>query len=387
MAHSLGNKEEDDGYIRAKNDDNSLAALMINNKADRFGDINQKSNTLVRGVSDGERYIQLKKEISALKEIDTSSMDAQVAAAKQKELEAKQREFEGLKTQVNDQLAHRGQDYDKKLDKILKNVKEVGVEAAKEQGNLAEQANGRGYLHMMVGAAQMFNGYAGVKAAELNKKSAEKLAAATATPFNFTPPANNSLPLLPGDTLPGSPTAISPGTQASDSSGAEGDTNTKGDDSLNLGDPTGFRPEDNKLAQAAPPAPAFKNEGGGGSGGGGGGVGGGGSTSPASGSGDDTPPPRMSDSRSPAYEGGGAGYHGGGGSNAGKDGPDLSGLLAQFLPKQGEEAGSKNGILDYGNRRALANDDGGSLLDRHINIFERVHQAYQEKQKKRRVGI
>jgi hypothetical protein len=96
----------------------------------------------------------------------------------------------------------------------------------------------------------------------------------------------------------------------------------------------------------------------------------------------------MADTRGvPAYDGGG-GYRGGGAAGGGPDkGPDLSGLLAQFLPKKDEDT-AKNGILEYGERGtpSAANDEG-SLLGRNINIFERIHQAYQDKQKRRRVGI
>ena len=83
--------------------------------------------------------------------------------------------------------------------------------------------------------------------------------------------------------------------------------------------------------------------------------------------------------------GGGSVPSNGGGGGAGTAGPDLSGLLAQFLPKP-EEDKPKNGTMDFGGR-SPASDEPFSLLDKSANIFKRVHETYQEKQKRAVVGI
>lgn len=372
MSKSTGREAGDHGYLTSQSD-GSLAATMINNEENRFGDLNERT----RGINDvswGQVYLTRKKQLEAL-------------PAGTPQYLAQQRMVQEAQTMANQQLMERSNDYERKVKEAKALVRTVGAQAADEQIAVADQAKGQGINHLMQGASQMIQGYAGLKAAELNKKSAKSLAAVS--PFNFAPPANPAPPINPGDALsPAGSTAISPGSGSSDSSGAEGNSDSQ-KDGISLGDPVTYQPESNQLANAAPPAPNFKPESGGSGGGGGGsGGGGGGSTPPSSGGGEDNPAPRLGDSRNvPAYESGGA-YRGGGGSGGGKDGPDLSGLLAQFLPKQGEEAGTKNGILDYGGKRSPASEEEErSLLDRSVNIFERIHQAYQDKQKKRRIGI
>jgi hypothetical protein len=76
---------------------------------------------------------------------------------------------------------------------------------------------------------------------------------------------------------------------------------------------------------------------------------------------------------------------GGGGGGGAEKGPDLSGLLAQFLPKKDEEKPG-NGILDFGGRNP-ASDGPISLLDRNANIFDRIHETYQDKNRRGRIGL
>lgn len=375
MSNSKGTSEGDHGYLTANKEDQSLSAKMINNEGGTFGDLNEKVNG-INDVSFGKAYLELKEQLQA-----TDPSNPGYSALKQKVEDARQ--------QANQQISQRENDYEKKIHDFKKNVRSVGSEAASEQSQIATLAKSQGYGHLMQGAAQMIQGYAGMKAAELNKKSAQALKNMSDNPFNFVPPSNTNVPVNPGDALAATGNSISPTTGSGDTSGADSttDNSTNG---LSLGDPTGYQNEPNTLANPGPGAPNFKpGDPGGGPSGGGSGGGGGGSTSTSNGGGEEAPAPRLAESRGvPAYEGGGA-YRGGGGSGGGgKDGPDLSGLLAQFLPKQGEDPNHKNGILDYGGGRAPATEnEETSLLDRNINIFERVHQAYQEKQKKRRIGI
>jgi hypothetical protein len=95
--------------------------------------------------------------------------------------------------------------------------------------------------------------------------------------------------------------------------------------------------------------------------------------------------PKMADTRGAGnYEGGGALAGVGGGGGGGAKDPDLSGLLAQFLPKKDEDKPT-NGIMDFGGR-GPAGDGPVSLLDKNVNIFERIHQTYQDKNRRGKVG-
>jgi hypothetical protein len=83
-------------------------------------------------------------------------------------------------------------------------------------------------------------------------------------------------------------------------------------------------------------------------------------------------------------------YASGGGSGRGRGGddkgPDLSGLLAQFLP-QAQEEQPTNGILDFGGGREPASEGlDGSLLGSDADLFKRVHETYQDQARKGRIG-
>src|SRR5581483_5999957 len=77
----------------------------------------------------------------------------------------------------------------------------------------------------------------------------------------------------------------------------------------------------------------------------------GGTTSAASDGGNTDPSARYAEIKksSDDYGSGGTFMGGGGGGGAGGDaGPDLSGLLAQFLPKKEDENGPSKSIKDFG---------------------------------------
>ncbi len=144
------------------------------------------------------------------------------------------------------------------------------------------------------------------------------------------------------------------------------------------------------IPQASPqPVGDFqRNPSGGGGGGGGGGAGGGTSTQPSGndddhgGGGGSTYAKLPTTSDRYTAGGGGVGGSGGGGGNAGMD---FTGMLSQFLPKP-EDQGPKNGILDFGARAPAQTTLPSSLLDASANLFERVHEAYQSKNRKGQVG-
>ncbi len=172
---------------------------------------------------------------------------------------------------------------------------------------------------------------------------------------------------------------------------------TEKDDSGDLGRSQDLDRSKNDIASGAPPAGHFTPGGGGGgggalgggglSGGGGGGSGGGAAEEAASGA---TPADggKSADryTASTSY-----GTPGGRGGSAEK-GIDFGSMLEQFLPKKDDESGSKNGILDFGAGQGAQGGGAGaarngSLLDKNVNIFKRVHDTYQDKQRAGNVGL
>lgn len=124
-------------------------------------------------------------------------------------------------------------------------------------------------------------------------------------------------------------------------------------------------------------------------GGAGGAIGGGGGTAAAAPSDPEQSAQSADNKRVPSdYQaaGGIAGAKGGGGDGSG-GGMDLSKLMEAMQPKEAD-LGPKQGILEYGQMhgRGPANDDNASLLDRNANIFERVHQTYQDKHRRGFIG-
>ena len=96
--------------------------------------------------------------------------------------------------------------------------------------------------------------------------------------------------------------------------------------------------------------------------------------------------PREGDPRYGGGNGGGGAYGAGGGGGGGDSGgPDLSGMFDKLLAGQKEEKAEKSGLLEYG--RDPASEAPYSFLDKSVNIFQRVHQAYQQKAKTGRVAL
>ncbi|MEK6579456.1 MAG: hypothetical protein AABZ55_09550, partial [Bdellovibrionota bacterium] len=89
-----------------------------------------------------------------------------------------------------------------------------------------------------------------------------------------------------------------------------------------------------------------------------------------------------------SYEIGGnpGGGRGGGGAKGGGDGPDLSSLLAAFMPKKEEGPGAGSGRFDYGSR-SIASQNVGSFLDKRVNIFDRISSTYSQYAKSGKLGF
>lgn len=274
----------------------------------------------------------------------------------------------------------------KKLTAMKQEVAVIGGRAASEQDETRKMAMGGGMKSLTTGVGMLANGMLNNMAADQLSQAADKLKNIEGSQIPFKP----SEPTIigAGDALaPRTATTISGNGSGSEVAAAESSEEKGAGDTL--GGPMNLAPNPSGLKDPAPVAAKFMGKDPSEAKGGGGGPMGGGGTSPASGTGED-PQARLADNRgSFAYEGGGGGYQGGGGGGAGggDKGPDLSGMLAQFLPKKDDEGGNKNGILDFGGRAPAAADDNGSLLDRKANIFDRIHQTYQEKQKRKFIGI
>jgi hypothetical protein len=252
--------------------------------------------------------------------------------------------------------------------------------ASTEQASMASLAKQSAIKSGIQSAMGLLQAGMNMAAAKQEESLANNLTS-TATPLTIS-----SGTLSAGSTDTGTATGLSAGTNPDGTplnavlagSGAVGST---GCGILGCASPASSNA--NQLAMA-PTANPFSASGGG-SGGGGGGSGG--SVGDMTTSAANDPPaqdqPKAYDAKNgPAYVAGNPNLNGGG--VAAEKGPDLSGLLAQFLPKKDDE--SKNGILDYGNRSPASAGDG-SLLGPNENLFQRVSERMQADYRKGSVGV
>jgi len=264
-------------------------------------------------------------------------------------------------------------------------VKTLGNRAVAEKSNASQEAFGSGMTSLATGANQIAQGYFNKKAAEAQMNAADSM--------ERWQDHQNSL-MLGGGLEQGDAAAPNPGTvpvgdgEYSQSAFAEEDPfqETEGPTDLGPGLDPPFNGDPNGVAPG--PAPTPFRVGGNGNpirGGGGGGLGGG-STGADSGEKDD----RGSESAGlggvdAGYQGG-SGYVGGKAGGGSKDaGMDLSGLLAKFLPKK-EDDKNDDGILSYGGRDP-AREMPDSILGKNANLFKRIHDRYQTRQKGGFVGF
>jgi hypothetical protein len=313
---------------------------------------------------------------------DSGKISTEVISA----AEAATRGADGMKVRQTE-LAAREKEMQIKSSQVRSNLKSIGDNASNEQIKIAKEAQAGAFTSLLTGASQMISGGFNLVAANQLDATADKLNSIEnmQNAGKFTPISPTSL---------GAGDALAPRTGTSiTGTGATGDAQAAQDDSVSkdkygdLGAPIGT-PQKDALLKDGPQAGKFvAKESPMGGGGAGGAPGGGGSTQAATGSNDD-PQAKMADTRGGgAYDGGGSGFTGGGGmgGGGGKD-PDLSGMLAQFLPKKEEEAKNPNGILDFGGRSPAA-EGPISLLDKNANIFDRIHETYQDKNRRGKVGI
>jgi hypothetical protein len=269
-------------------------------------------------------------------------------------------------------------------------VKFVGQAAVAEQKNIQKQASEES-MKMFQQAAVAFT------VAEQARKNKEILRQ-TAQSVKQVEKSTKDLAFqfAPNDR---SPNQLAAPNQSLSLSSAQDASQSKTDGLGQNGtdDPTGETPNfgspfgapNDPIPQPSPqPVGEFQRNPNGGGGGGGGGAGGGTSTQPSSndddhgGGGGSTYYKLANNKDQYSAGGGGVGGSGGGGGNAGMD---FTGMLSQFLPKA-EDQGPKNGILDFGARAPAQTALPSSLLDASANLFERVHEAYQSKNRKGQVG-
>lgn len=275
--------------------------------------------------------------------------------------------------------------------RIKTDVAMKGLQAYSEAKGVSNEALTAGGASLITGLGQLAAGAINKKAAQnLRDAAGVKLNTGTGTTFQPT----GAFGKYDMDTQMASQNSVINGsgevnpTQQSAEKEKEKDAQVNTD--FDLG-PGGTGPKDgSKVVGGGPPAGGFQVGQQGGVVSGGGGGGGGGSTSAATPESEPGTQPTMADGKkknSDSYAQTGAFFTpSGGGGKPGDNsagGPDLSNLLAQFMPKK-EDEGAKNGILDFGGGpgRSPASEAPYSFLDKRTNLFDNIHRAYQDANKR-----
>lgn len=328
------------------------------------------------GKSKGDGFIE-GKDATQKKIIDTYQLNLQ---ADRTGLQTKGTNAEQLR-------AFREQQFQSKKESIQSDTRAIANTASSETKTMGTAATMAGAISTIKAASQITSGAFALAAANKLDEAADKMKAAD----NLAQRFDNKMD-FPGFDNPDSasatgsaPGGISGSGEGAPATGQSEDPTNEGPPSL--GRPLGIPPANNGMVDAPKGGKLTPGGGGGPALGGGGGGGGGESTAAAQGAAEGDGQAKMAGSNGTGYESGGTYNGGGGGGRVGADGgPDLSGLLAQFLPKKEDEAGPKNGILDYGGRNP-AGDQPLSLLDKNANIFQRIHDTYQDKNREGKIGL
>jgi hypothetical protein len=283
-------------------------------------------------------------------------------------------------------------------------VRRIGGIATTEQDEMADLAKEAAMKHAIKGAQQLIQGAASLAAAKNMKDAADLLKpkdpnqvpiAISTNPPNMAPPPapNAAYDAMPGNTEQVS-NFINP-NPAAQNSAAENKAD-KNDGSENFGNVPGLGgpiriPNGENEGPSGPPASPFNPGAIGGPGIAGGGGGGGiqtqktandqgGSQEPGQSSFADVP----SGAGVYSFSNGGGFRRRGGPAKKGDSGAsDFAKMLAQFLPKKDDE-GPKKDALEYLDRKIASgsNMEPGSILSSEVNIFERIHEAYQDKSRR-----
>jgi hypothetical protein len=299
------------------------------------------------------------------------------------------------RTRLNNLLKARGNEIERRTEAVedkqaylTRQLANAGRAASNEHGQMSQQATSTGVTQLAQGVAQFVAGQLQIDAANSMRANINELNNMESGANRFDLGGDQS-----ADLNNGSAPSIA-GTDPSSSAAAE--DASESDVPTGLGDP--FATDQNTGLGAGIPAPSGtgfvdRPPGAGGPGGGNGGSPNAGAAPQASASNED-PQSKYMDLRNRGggrYETGGVGRMSGGGGMGGRGGgggigPDLSAMMEKFLGKKGEE-GRGQGILDFGQGNGRAGEQPYSLLDRNANLFERIHQTYQDRSRRGIIGL
>jgi len=255
-------------------------------------------------------------------------------------------------------------------------MRSIASNAAGEQKSAASFSAMGGMMSLMTGTQQAMGGAFGLQAAKQEMAVANSLNGA-GSPV-LTPLAQ---PTVDGN-IAGGQAFVAP--DAVDGSGTAQNTAASSADPGPTGLPpslgTGFDP--NALPSGLPgtlPPGQFTTSDPKSSGTGAGGYDAGGSTGAGAAAQEEAQAKLAQNSQGTNYQSSGGAFIGGGGNGKGAEGgPDLSSLLAQFLPKKEEENKPASSIMDFGKQGSGQMQD--SYLDRGRNIFKDVEEEYRNQQ-------
>jgi len=298
-------------------------------------------------------------------------------------------------TLFDDQIKSRKSQNASFKSQVSNQVRRIGSAAASEQATAAQVAMSGGMMSLMTGAQQMMQGGMAIQAGNQLLNSANQLnSLSNMSNAGIVAPTNGNMAAGAVSIAP-QPLAITgDGTSPNAQASSAATDPTQNNPLPNLGQ--GIGPNTLPTAVPSGPDPGKISAGGAGEGGGGGGgdAGGGGGGTAAAPNAPEDPQAKMAPSQNtPGYGSGGGAFMSAGGGGAGKGaegGPDLSSLLAKFLPQANDEKDKpQNSILDYGSQNAAGNTaPDGSILGREgPSLFQRASRTYRDKMNQKMVGI
>ncbi len=383
-------REGGTGYIDHSKVGGLAGRIIQSTDVNKDGSVYSGNHTHSAAIQEAE---QQRDQIS--QQLERSSNDPQKFQALKETHQRAEERVSRLRATRSNEIEARTQSIRRKQSYVGEQLEMAGGEAAAEHGAMAQQAAAAGAMQLATGVAQIVTGQMQAKAARDMRESIKKLSnAETRNDATFSigdddlsggnPFGNGDSPNITGDTDPET-SAAEEDEELTDVPGSLGEpTLTKLPEGTIAGAPTGGAFVE---APAKAGAPA---------GGGAGGAPSAGGTAAATAAASDAGQSKYMAERNRAsnrYEtggigrglAGGGGNFGGGGSGA--IGPDLNAMMEKFLGKKGEEAAGR-GILDFGARGGAGQGEQPySLLDRNANIFDRIHQTYQDKTRRGVIGL
>jgi hypothetical protein len=258
--------------------------------------------------------------------------------------------------------------------------------ATSEQAAVGKEASAGALTSLIAGATNLIQGSFALKASKELKKAAGDLKNAQSLAAPVEIPDLDKPMFQPSQGGINTP-AITGSGRIADEQQSFAQADEEQDDTSSLGE--GFNPGGPDPGAFPSPPPASQVAGGGeGLVNGSGSVGGGGTGGGEAEGAEEPKAEYAANLNDPGsrYMNGGGGYTGGGGGGGegGGGGPDLSGILDKLMGRNGEaDFQGKPSLDEFG--RSPASQGSYSLLDRGVNIFDRIHQAYQTRSRKGRI--